>query len=629
MRSEAVMRPARTSAVVLLAVATVAALAGALLWPEGRQALTVPLPYRRMDIPVLWWGICAAYAASACRLLRGDAAMFRTLLFDGLILHLEWLLVVFLATFPLGQYLTRPYQAYVVLVVSAAAAGTSYIAARIGRAAWTEPEQGAALARLPMSLGSVVMASYAVCLGQWWVAAASAAGWIAGWHGRLGALVQRVSSTRRWVEWGGVAMLAVLAVGIRLAWYVHLVSVVGMEYSTGFLAASDDGQFYHTAAAKIAAHPGVLLDPSANPLSSSAFDPLYPLLLGFWYRLIGTSFFPAVLAQCLLSGIFVVVMYRIGKEFWNGSRRVGFLTAAFAAVSQPLIFSSATYGIEALLIPAMAVWIWLAGRYAMGDRNRWVIFGMGICGGLLLGLRRSALPLLLAMLVWMLWPRSGGPRRTRLLHWLAIAGIAVLLYAPVEWLYVNSGRARLLPKAGSSYSYYWRMPSKRPEVVPDNQRFVSLGIDPFQDLPGSVRSIMARPADVAKAVWDIVPWRLLLFFFWAPFGHFNTVTLINPTIPNILTPTLEFYLALAVILGIVALASRASHRALGALLLLTIGVQAFVHAVLSYTMTIRYSTPIRPFLILFGAIAVARLIEGMSRAASPSPRPSSAGARRP
>ena len=57
MRSEAVLRPARTRTVVALAVATIAVLAGTVSSAFWRHALTVPLPYRRMEIPVAWWAI--------------------------------------------------------------------------------------------------------------------------------------------------------------------------------------------------------------------------------------------------------------------------------------------------------------------------------------------------------------------------------------------------------------------------------------------------------------------------------------------------------------------------------------------------------------------------------------------
>ena len=619
---------ARTGVAVALAVAAVAALAVAVFTESWRALVTLPLPYRRMEIPVVWWAICASYMVAVSWLLRASAALRRTLLLDGLVLHLTWLLVIFLATAPLTDYLSRAYRGYVLLIVGAAVAAASYLAGRIGRTVWTGQEQ--ALARLPVSLGLIAIVSYAAGQRHWWILAPAAAGGAAGWAGSFQPLAQRVAQTLKRgsapsarLEWSAVAALALVALLLRMAWYVHLVSIVGVDYHTGFLAASDDGQFYHTAASQIAANPGILLSGSANPIVSSSFDPLYPLLLGLWYRLTGVHFFPAVAVQCLLGGLFVVVMYRIGKEIGGGSRFVAFLAAGLAAISQPLIFSSAVYGIEALYIPVLALWVWMAVRYARGSRSVHTILWLGVCGGLMLGLRRSFPLFLLAMLPWMAWLRGGTSRRARIVDWMSIVGIAVLVYAPIEAMYLHSGRARLLPKAGSAYSAYWAQPSKRPEMVPDNQRLVELGIDPFRDPAGSFGNALRRPGAVAAAFAEIMPTRLMLFFFWAPFGYFNTITFLNPTIPNVLTPSLEFYFALAVLAGIVWVMRRASDRDIGSLLLLTIGVQTFVHAVLSYTMTIRYSIPIRPYLMLFGALGVVRLLQAVSGAppAASAPKP--------
>jgi len=400
----------------------------------------------------------------------------------------------------------------------------------------------------------------------------------------------------------------VVALCLRVAWYLHLVSLVGLDYQTGFLAASDDGQFYHSAASTIAEDPSVLLDRS-NPVVSSSFDPLYPLLLGLWYRLAGIHFLPAVVVQCLLGSLVVVLVYLIGKELGGGSLAIGYLAAALATVSQPLIFSSAVYGIEALYIPVLAWWLWSAVRYAKPSvRSRRWVWALGTAGGLLLGLRRFAPLFLLALLPWMVWAKRDVAMRVRLRDWLAAAGLALAVYAPVEAMYAAGGQARLLSRGGA---VYWEAPAQFPDVVPDNSRLIALGIDPFRDPLGSLARAAAQPIEVAQAVWAILPKRVTAFFFWAPFGYFNTVTLLNPTIPNAFTPIEEFYLALAVLVGVVWALRHPASRTVGGLLLLTIGIQAFVHSVLFFTHSIRYSIPVRPYLTIFAAAATAPLVRAI------------------
>jgi hypothetical protein len=601
--------------VAILAVATVVALAGVFLWTESGRGVTVPLPYRRMDIPVAWWAIYTGYVLGASWLLRADASIRRTLLFDGLILHFEWLLVVFLATAPLADYLSRAYQGYVNFVVWVAVAGTSYLAGRIAREAETATWRGSVRwARLPLCAGSALITGYAAWQRLWLTVGIAALGFGLGWWSSRLRLRERLEASlsgplqARRAEWLGVAGVAGLGVLLRLAWYRHLVATVGLDFKTGFFAASDDGQSYHLLASAIAADP-VGLFGSASPVARSSFDPLYPLLLGLWYRVTGVGVFPAVFIQCLLGGLTVVLVYLLGRELGGGKRLTGFLAAALAAVSQPLIFSSAVYGIEALYIPVLAAWLWAAVRYAAptSTRGRWV-WALGILGGLMLGLRRFAPLFLLGLLPWMAWAKRDIPVRRRLLDWLAATLLGLLVYSPIEAMYIASGQTRLLSRGGA---VYWEAPAHFPELVPDNRRLIALGIDPFRDPLGSLARASARPAEVAQALWATIPKRISAFFFWAPFGYFNTVTLLNPTIPNAWTSTEEFYLALAVLAGMFWTLRYPVSRRVGALLLLAIGLQAFVHSVLFFTHSIRYSVPIRPYLMLFAAAAAAPLVQGL------------------
>lgn len=618
MPAEAMGRSWRSYVVAILAVATVAALAGVFLWTESGRGVTVPLPYRRMDIPVAWWAIYTGYVLGASWLLRADANMRRTLLFDGLILHFEWLLVVFLATAPLADYLSRAYQGYVNFVVWVAVAGTSYLAGRIAREAEVVTQRGAERwARLPLCAGSALIAGYAAWQGLWPAVGVAGVGLGVGWwsdrlrlRGRLEAVLaglQDPVNSRR-AERLAVAAVALFGIALRLAWYRHLVATVGMDFKTGFFAASDDGQFYHSAASAIAQNPAILFSES-NPVSMSFYDPLYPLLLGLWYVLTGIRVFPAVLLQSVLGGLTIVLVYLLGRELAGGRRLVGGLAALATAISQPLIFSSVVYGIEALYLPALALWLWSATQYAKptAHSRRW-LWGLGVSGAILFGLRRFAPLFLLALLPWMVWAKRDVPRRVCARDWLAATVLAALIYAPVEGLYLVKGQMRL---AAPRASMYWELSAQFPDLVPDNRRLIALDINPFRDPLGSAQRILAHPVAVARALGATVPKRIISFFFWAPFGYFNTVTLLNPTIPNAFTPTLEFYLALAVLIGAWWAVRRSESRAVGVLLLLTVGIQMFVHSVLFFTHSIRYSIPVRPYLTLFAAVAAAPLVRAI------------------
>lgn len=590
---------------------TTAVLAGTWWATDWHYRIGIAVPWRRIAVPVLWWFVCVVYfwvtrALTSATLARAPAIV------DMLLLHILWALVSF---YMVGEYAALVGPAYAWYIAGAVFTSTGLIAYRAGAAAFAVLDDTTAGLRVPLATGTAVAACALLMAGHWLLSITILSAAVLGYEAgrgttRLGALAtwpSRVLLPTLLVrdKWTLGAIILV-AVSLRMAWYQHLVAQVGFDYRTGFLAASDDGQSYHSIAVKLASDLSLLLGTS-NPVAEPHFDPLYSVLLGLWYRVVGVRYTPTVLVQCLLAVFPVVVTYLVARRLAGDKAVAGLLAATLVAISQPLIGFSAIYGVEALYIPVLAAWVWAAWRYSAGAGWRTIV-GLGIMGGLILGLRRFGPLFLVALLPWMLWAGRGRSMRARWLGWGAACGIAILMYLPVELMYLRNGTGRLSTLKTPAMELVWTQGSPFPDAVPDNARLIQAGLNPAEPV-ASLRAIVLHPLQAATAVWAVVPPRVLAFFFWPAFGQFDSITLVNPRFPNRLTPILEFYLTLAALVGIGLGLVRKDTRDLAMLLLMVIGIQTFASSIIAITNTVRYSAPIRPLLMAFAASGLVLTLE--------------------
>lgn len=587
--------------VFLLGVIATGVLAYSWWGTDWHSRIGVPVPYRRIPVPVLWWAVLGAYYAAILKRTGLRIAALGTAVVDGIALHFQWALVSLLVDGQFRESVGPLYSRYIVAVVFTL---TGLVAYRAGTAASTLGTGGAAALRVPIVAGAALAVFRLLAFGDWPLALFVTVMALVGWRvatARHDLLLHMWSwpADARLREWAPVAMIALVAVSIRLAWYFHLVRLIGFDYRTGFVAASDDGQTYHRIATELASDPSRFFGKS-NPVATAYFDPLYSVLLGLWYWAAGISFTPAVVVQCLLAVIPIAVAYVLAKRLSGGSQVAGLIAAAFVAFSQPLISFSAIYGIEAVYIPVLCLWVCAAWRYSEGASWKAVVW-LGVLGGMIVGLRRFGPLFMVALLPWMLWAGRGRPVSARVWAWAAAMALTVAVYAPLELMYARTGQSRLAKPPATDY--VWMQRSPFPDVVPDNARLIAAGLDPAR--PGaSLRAIVTHPIEVVSAMWAVIPTRLAAFFFWPAFGQFDTIVLVNPRFRNPFTPVAEFYLALAALGGIVWSLFRRNTRVLAGLLLLVIAVQAFASAVIFITNSVRYSAPIRPFLMVFAAAGV-------------------------
>lgn len=607
-----------------LAVALAVALTLAYTWwrTDWHYRFGIPVPFRTFVVPVLWWALTVGYLAVVKWGLRLSERSGPVIL-DGAVLHIQWALVRCHAEVPIQALVGRPYAIYITLAM---AFGMAFSAYRAGAAARALISRGEGTARSLIVYGTLVAAARLVMSDDRILCAALVVGAALGALSASGRLATAIAALARAADTAlahpraSLAVVACTAVALRVTWYRHIVGVVGFDLHTGFPAASDDGQTYHVMAMRIAETPRLLLETACrganactNPVARIDFDPLYPLLLGFWYWLTGVHFTPAAIIQCLLAVIPVVVAYAFAKRMAAEAPLAGLVAASIVALSTPLISFSVIQGIETLYIPVLSLWAWAAWRYSEGDSTKTLIW-VGLAGGMMLGLRRFGLLFLIGLLPWLVWAARDRRMATRFGAWAAVVLLAVLVYLPVEVMYLrtdNGGRLTAPPAVAS----YWKQPSPDPEYVPGNEAFIELGLDPARPME-SLAIAASHPPKALAAAWAVIPPRILSFFFWPAFGTFDSILLLNPNATNPLSPVLEFYLALAAVAGIVSAVWQRRSRSLAVLLLMVIGAQMFASAVIAITITSRYSAPIRPFLMAFagaGAVVVIRRLVARDR----------------
>ncbi|TMM13847.1 MAG: glycosyltransferase family 39 protein [Actinobacteria bacterium] len=214
-----------------------------------------------------------------------------------------------------------------------------------------------------------------------------------------------VHPARWWpTGWRRTVLLVVVAVVARVLYWKLAIP--------GYHPISDAGQ-YSDLATHVAHGKGLVMDfPALAPHQSAFRPPVYPLLLGFWYFVFGSSV-GAGQALSVITGVAVVLLTeRLGRRL--GGPLAGLVAGLAVAVYVPLIADDATLLAESLSM------VLLAGTLLLLVDRRPVL--AGLTSGLLILTRPSAQGFAVVAALWLWW--TVGWRRA-----LYFLGVIALLFA--------------------------------------------------------------------------------------------------------------------------------------------------------------------------------------------------------
>ncbi|MCM8761450.1 MAG: hypothetical protein NC933_04910, partial [Candidatus Omnitrophica bacterium] len=254
-------------------------------------------------------------------------------------------------------------------------------------------------------------------------------------------------------------------------------------------------------------------------------------------------------------------------------------------------------------------------RTAVSEKksSSWIALG-GIFLGLAVVIRELIVLLVVFLFFWIMkWGRDYDHNRT-LFHFrdflIMIACMAMLILPITVKNYLNTGRFYLVYRSGGDS---WSLASRWGEDNdPSNKELIRLGIDPFKDIKGSIRSIIGKPIEVTVAVSKLIPLRIRNFFLWPKFGFFDPVYMFNPyRIPNDYGSVMMFYYIILLIASFALFAVCKADAGLKFLVSLPIIYYCIFHGVFFLSRSTRYAAPMTPFLsivIAYGITHIFRIV---------------------
>lgn len=150
--------------------------------------------------------------------------------------------------------------------------------------------------------------------------------------------------------------------------------------------------------------------------------PLFPLVVGAVYKVVGTHLVAARLVEAVLGAIGVVLLVVLTWLLWG--RAVGLTTGVLAAVFPPQVMATTSLMSEAVALPLEAAALLAAVYYRRTGRMRWAV-GSGAALGLLV-LDRTSLAVLVVPVGLLLFRHRPSWRRLAPLGALLLAATAVV-----------------------------------------------------------------------------------------------------------------------------------------------------------------------------------------------------------
>ncbi|MFH1190117.1 MAG: glycosyltransferase family 39 protein [Candidatus Omnitrophota bacterium] len=554
----------------------------------------IGLPFRKMYVPLAGWSVLCLYAALHSLLFNTDLkANLRKIIFLGLVLHLSFLLFYLNVQISGDPRLSKIYFVYIGVVTAASLMIAFFIGYRLRADLFFVP-----FTLMCIHLG--VMYIFNGYLGYVAISVIAAFLCITAARGDsiLRSLYIRISPFFK-DERTIIAALFLLGTMVRIMFAMQILHATGG--GSTFVDASDDGRSYNENAWAMVTNPERIL--KGGTLFPGIWDPGYMFFLAFIYKLAGHNFYAVTLAQSLLGGALSVLCYYIAKEIF-GKRGISILTAILVSMSQLLIMYMIVLGTEALSIPLLAAFVLLYIRCFKEPENKTYRISAGIVLGGLCITRSLFMALPLFIFAAELFAVSGITLRNKIRNSLIVVLAASCLIAPVTLInYLNDGKVNLIVKSGPRLSSCWTgAVSPWPDISPDNKELIDLGVSPFNDPAGSIRAVMKEPGAVASAACYIYFKRSQNYFTWPCFGFIDPILLINNSrIPNDFASNMEFYVYAIFLIGLCAVFREARKRKTVFLIFAVMLYSILAHCMIITIVTVRYRTPIVPYLMMIGA----------------------------
>ena len=214
---------------------------------------------------------------------------------------------------------------------------------------------------------------------------------------------------KRWLEW----VLLLLAAAFYCLCFVHLrADFPNFSPWNDWSKMTDEG-WYGGGAIHHFVQGRWFLPDSFNP---AVVMPVWPLVLGVWFRLTGVGMVSARALMVGLYGCSLVLLYVLLR------RAAGGLVAALAVVLMAVNPFCYAFDRLAVLEPVLVLWmlagLWLADRTRLEDTGRQVGLGAVVC---LLVLTKTTGLFLAPAIAYHLWAMNGWPRR----GWVRPAAVLV------------------------------------------------------------------------------------------------------------------------------------------------------------------------------------------------------------
>ncbi|MCX5677934.1 MAG: glycosyltransferase family 39 protein [Candidatus Omnitrophica bacterium] len=559
-------------------------------------AVYINLPFRKLYVPLAGWSVLCLYSAFHSIFFKTD---FKTNLHKiipiGLALHLSFLTLDLNVQISGSSYLSGIYYLYIGTVT------TVFLASMFCAGFFLRKD----FFFIPLVIASIHLAVTCLLKGfSGYVAAAAVIAALFAAITRIDGLAQllytRIVSFFK-DERKVIALLFLVGTIVRIVFAFHILKTTGG--GSVFVDSSDDGRTYNANAWTMVTNPEKIL--KGGTLFPGVWEPGYIVLLSLVYKCFGHNFYAATFVQSLLGGALSVLSYYIAKELF-GVRSISILTALLVSMSQILIMYMVVLGGEALILPLLAAFVLSYLRCFRKPDNRLYRVTAGLVLGLLCITRSLFMALPVLFFVTELFAVNKITFRKKAVNTLITVLVASFLIAPVTFInYLNDGKFNLVVKSGFRLEACWNAQSPWPDKSPDNRGLDALGVNPFKDPAGSLRVALKEPAAVAATACRIYTKRFLNYFIWPCFGFFDPILLINNSrVPNVFASSMEFYVYLIFLIGLWLVFRKSRKQKSIFLIFAVIFYSILAHCSLITIVSVRYRTPIVPYLMMIGAVGL-------------------------
>ncbi|MCK4462988.1 MAG: hypothetical protein KAU58_01620 [Candidatus Omnitrophica bacterium] len=368
----------------------------------------------------------------------------------------------------------------------------------------------------------------------------------------------------------------VFAFAVRAIFSFMLIKKLGMDY----LIASDDGPGFDGLAL-------LFSKGTVTPFFDTLYEGGYWLFLGTLYKIFGRNFYIVTLIQSMLGATIPVVVYLISKKYFIKSSALA--CGVSVSLDIMLIHLSAVLGMEALFLPALTFGIYSLMKYAYvkGIKARVTALSIGLMFGVVAASRIILFPFIFIGVLWIFVKKKDNMLRF-IGDVFLIFLMAILIHAPILIKNYNATGKILISNLSKRGPQHYSI---------QNEKLISLGINPFKAPLGSVKNIAEKPKESLKAIYETIGPRMIKMGFSSYFGTFDPIFLINPRgTPNKFAQTVEFYVYIFLIIGLLS-SFRFNHGEsyfVLSFILYTVFIYSFF-----YILNARYRAPIVPFLHLY------------------------------